>query len=118
MQQPNLSRTPLSIALCLGALALHMARQRQSLGGELQGALRRGEFTVHYQPIVDLNTRQCVGAEALIRWRHADGTMTSPELFIPVAESTATAWWCATPTAMTSRSASTSLRCVRTTSKG
>lgn len=78
----------LLIALCLGALALHMAHQRQSLGGELQGALRRGEFTVHYQPIVDLNTRQCVGAEALIRWRHADGTMTSPELFIPVAEST------------------------------
>ncbi|WP_332726934.1 EAL domain-containing protein [Pseudomonas sp. ESBL9] len=78
----------LLIALCMGALVLHLARQRQSLGGELQGALRRGEFKVRYQPIVDLNTRQFVGAEALIRWRHADGTMTSPELFIPLAEST------------------------------
>ena len=78
----------LLIALCIGAAVMYLARQRQSLGGELQRALRRNEFKVRYQPIVDLNNRQCVGAEALIRWQHADGSVTSPELFIPLAEST------------------------------
>lgn len=78
----------LAIALCIGALVLQLVRQRQSLGAELQGAVRRGELKVLYQPIFDLNTRLCVGAEALVRWRRPDGTLTSPELFIPLAEST------------------------------
>lgn len=76
------------IALCIGALVLQLARQRRSLGGELHGALRRGEFQVLYQPIFDLDSRLCVGAEALVRWRRPDGTLTSPDLFIPLAENT------------------------------
>lgn len=78
----------LLIAFCIGGLTLQLARQRQSLNGELQGALRRGEFQVLYQPIFDLGSRHCVGAEALIRWRRPDGTLTSPDLFIPLAENT------------------------------
>ncbi|QQZ42252.1 EAL domain-containing protein [Pseudomonas sp. SK3(2021)] len=78
----------LVLALFIGGLAFQLAGQRQSLGAELQGALRRGELQVLYQPIFDLRTRQCVGAEALLRWRHPDGTLTSPELFIPMAENT------------------------------
>jgi sensor c-di-GMP phosphodiesterase-like protein len=74
--------------LCIGILVLQLVRQRQSLGGELHGALRRGELKVLYQPIFDLNTRLCVGAEALVRWRRPDGTLTSPDLFIPLAENT------------------------------
>jgi sensor c-di-GMP phosphodiesterase-like protein len=76
------------VSLCIGILVLQLVRQRQSLGGELHGALRRGELKVLYQPIFDLNTRLCVGAEALVRWRRPDGTLTSPDLFIPLAENT------------------------------
>lgn len=76
------------MAIFIGGLAFQLAGQRQSLGAELQGALRRGELQVLYQPIFDLRTRQCVGAEALLRWRRPDGTLTSPELFIPMAENT------------------------------
>ena len=76
------------VALCIGALVLQLARQRHSLGGELHGALRRGELQVLYQPIFDLDSRLCVGAEALVRWRRPDGTLTSPDLFIPLAENT------------------------------
>jgi len=78
----------LLIALCIGGLVLQLVRQRQSLGGELHGALRRGELQVLYQPIFDLNSRRCVGAEALVRWRRPDGSLTSPDLFIPLAENT------------------------------
>jgi sensor c-di-GMP phosphodiesterase-like protein len=78
----------LSIALCIGLLVLQAARHRQSLGGELEGALRRGELQVLYQPIFDLKSRRCVGAEALVRWRRPDGSLTSPDLFIPLAENT------------------------------
>lgn len=78
----------LLIALCIGLLVLQAARHRQSLGGELEGALRRGELQVLYQPIFDLKSRRCVGAEALVRWRRPDGSLTSPDLFIPLAENT------------------------------
>ncbi|AMB86180.1 diguanylate phosphodiesterase [Pseudomonas agarici] len=78
----------LLIAVCMGGLTLQFARKHQSLNGKLQGALRRGELQVLYQPIFELSSRHCVGAEALIRWRRPDGTLTSPDLFIPLAEDT------------------------------
>ncbi len=78
----------LLLALFIGALVYQLVRQRQSLGAELQGALRRGELQVLYQPIFELSSRACVGAEALLRWRRPDGTLTSPDLFIPLAENT------------------------------
>lgn len=78
----------LALALFIGGLVFQLVRQRQSLGAELQGALHRGELQVLYQPIFDLHTRQCVGAEALLRWRRPNGSLTSPELFIPMAEDT------------------------------
>jgi len=78
----------LLLALLCGALAYVQVRRRQSLSGELEGALRRHELRVRYQPIFDLASRRCVGAEALVRWRRPDGSLLSPELFIPLAEST------------------------------
>ncbi|MFJ2365231.1 EAL domain-containing protein [Pseudomonas sp. NPDC087697] len=78
----------LVLGVSIGGLVFLLARQRQSLGGELQGALKRGELQVLYQPIFDLKSRNCVGAEALLRWRRPDGTLTSPDLFIPMAENT------------------------------
>jgi len=72
----------------VGFFVFLLVRQRQSLDAELQGAIRRGELQVLYQPIFDLDSRNCVGAEALLRWRRPDGTLTSPDLFIPLAENT------------------------------
>lgn len=81
---------PISLILGLGIgfQVFLLARQRQSMDAELHGAIRRGELQVLYQPIFDLRSRNCVGAEALLRWRRPDGTLTSPDLFIPMAENT------------------------------
>ncbi|MFD2646037.1 EAL domain-containing protein [Pseudomonas japonica] len=78
----------LLLAWCIGWAVLQLVQQSRSMSSELQGALRRGELQVLYQPIFELNSRRCVGAEALVRWRRPDGTLTSPELFIPLAENT------------------------------
>ncbi|MBA0218230.1 EAL domain-containing protein [Pectobacterium brasiliense] len=50
----------------------------------LNQALRQKEFELHYQPIIKLDTTQVVGCEALIRWRHSDGRLITPDSFIPM----------------------------------
>ena len=52
----------------------------------LKKALQQQEFSLHYQPKVDLNSGKMVGAEALLRWRSQDLGTVSPMEFIPVAE--------------------------------
>jgi sensor c-di-GMP phosphodiesterase-like protein len=78
------------IALALGAVLsfgiVKLAQQHASLPNEMRSALRRGDFELHYQPIVELPAGRIVGFEALMRWRHRDGTRLRPDLFIPVAE--------------------------------
>ncbi|MGY8710429.1 EAL domain-containing protein [Bradyrhizobium sp. 18BD] len=64
------------------------ARQRRQLELDLRQALARGEFEVHYQPLVDLAANVVTGCEALLRWRHRERGMVSPADFIPVAEDT------------------------------
>ncbi|ULK94996.1 EAL domain-containing protein [Bradyrhizobium sp. I71] len=64
------------------------ARQRRQLELDLRHALVRGEFEVHYQPLVDLAANVVTGCEALLRWRHPERGMVSPADFIPVAEDT------------------------------
>ncbi len=61
---------------------------RFELERELRRALDRGEFTLEFQPQVDIATRTLTGAEALIRWNHPERGLVSPEHFIPVAETT------------------------------
>jgi len=63
-------------------------RTRQKLETDLRNALRNGEFELHYQPIVNLETNQVSGCEALLRWRHPELGMIAPANFIPVAEET------------------------------
>ncbi len=62
------------------------ALQRLTLENDLRRALERGEFEVHYQPIVDAYTGTVVGAEALLRWRHPELGLLLPSEFIPIAE--------------------------------
>jgi sensor c-di-GMP phosphodiesterase-like protein len=69
-------------------LVVGIMRNRLSPAAEMQIAIRQREFIVHYQPIIDSATGLCIGAEALVRWIRPDGTMISPEQFIPLAEQT------------------------------
>ncbi len=52
----------------------------------LYKALQNNELVLHYQPQVDLATKQIVGVEALIRWNHPELGMLMPSYFIPLAE--------------------------------
>ncbi len=61
---------------------------RVEMERDLRLALENNELQVYYQPIIDVNTMNIVGAEALLRWDHPDKGMVSPGLFIPVAEET------------------------------
>jgi diguanylate cyclase (GGDEF)-like protein len=54
----------------------------------LRSALDRGEFEVHYQPIINLKTGAVSCLEALLRWRHPQRGYIPPTEFIPVAEET------------------------------
>ena len=56
----------------------------------LYRALDRRELRMFHQPILDLQSGDVVGFEALMRWQQADGTIVSPAEFIPIAEDTGT----------------------------
>ncbi len=53
---------------------------------EIERALAAGEFVPYYQPVVDIRSGQLRGAEVLVRWKKADGTLVLPGAFIPLAE--------------------------------
>lgn len=81
---------PLTILISglIGYLFIRQMRQVNRLDDELKWGLTQNQFEVHYQPIMDLETRQCIGAEALLRWRHPQRGLIYPSLFIPIAEQT------------------------------
>jgi diguanylate cyclase (GGDEF)-like protein/PAS domain S-box-containing protein len=64
------------------------AKARLTLERDLRQTLLDGGFEIHYQPVVDLNSDQVTGCEALLRWRHPQRGMISPAEFVPVAEET------------------------------
>ena len=62
--------------------------ERMSMRSDLERGLSRGEFVLHYQPIVSIASGAVVGAEALVRWEHPQRGLVPPLAFIPLAERT------------------------------
>lgn len=60
--------------------------RRKSLPQQLRRALRRDALNLVYQPIVDLNTREWAGAEALARWNDEHGSPVPADVFVRLAE--------------------------------
>ena len=61
-------------------------KARRALENALREALYEGQFTLHYQPILNLDDNRVPCCEALIRWNHPERGMVPPAEFIPVAE--------------------------------
>ena len=62
------------------------AFERMQMESWLREALENDEFTLHYQPQMDLRDGSLRGLEALLRWTRTDGTVIPPDRFIPIAE--------------------------------
>jgi len=58
------------------------------MADELERAVADGRLELHYQPIVDLDTEEIAGVEALVRWNHPRHGLLAPLRFIPLAEQT------------------------------
>jgi sensor c-di-GMP phosphodiesterase-like protein len=65
---------------------LRYSRRQMSPPTQLRDALAANRIQVYYQPVVDMRSGACVGAEALARWEVEPGEWISPEVFIPMAE--------------------------------
>ncbi|MCD0174583.1 EAL domain-containing protein [Deinococcus sp. 14RED07] len=81
-----LENAPLGTLLPFETRHVEELRRALLLESRLQLALRTLPFTVHYQPIVNLDTGRLVKAEALIRWTDEQLGFVPPDQFIPVAE--------------------------------
>lgn len=60
--------------------------ERVKFENDLRHAIERNEFSMHYQPLVDLQDGGLLGFEALLRWNHSELGMIPPDKFIPIAE--------------------------------
>ena len=65
-----------------------VASARQEIESDLRRAIQQNELELHYQPILNANTRKICSVEALVRWRHPTKGLLFPDLFIPLAEET------------------------------
>ena len=78
-----------TIFVAILALAVLLPRRRRNDPfGDFEQAIAANEFVPYYQPVVDIRTGRLRGAEVLVRWRKADGSIVLPSTFIPFAEST------------------------------
>jgi diguanylate cyclase (GGDEF)-like protein len=62
------------------------AVQRLAMENALRKAIELDQLRAFYQPVIDVQTREILGAEALLRWVHPEFGMVSPSEFIPLAE--------------------------------
>jgi sensor c-di-GMP phosphodiesterase-like protein len=77
----------LGVGLLLATIVVLFARYLMALPAVIKDGLRRDEFYMVYQPIVDLRSGHWIGAEALVRWRRGSDEFVRADDFIPVAES-------------------------------
>ena len=64
------------------------AQERMDLELDLRNAVARGEFTLHYQPVVELPTGRITEVEALVRWKHPQRGLLFPADFVALSEET------------------------------
>jgi diguanylate cyclase (GGDEF)-like protein len=64
------------------------AQARRTVELDMRAGIRNGEFELHYQPIIEVDSGEITAFEALARWRHPQRGMIPPGDFIPVAEAT------------------------------
>ena len=62
--------------------------QHIRIGSDIKGALKRDEFQVYYQPIIEIKNGQLAGFEALIRWEHPEYGLVAPNQFLSVLQNT------------------------------
>ena len=70
----------------LGFLVALLYRRNRSLDHQLRRAIQRDRLRVVYQPIVNLDSGEIVGAEALARWNDEEGFAVGPDVFVTIAE--------------------------------
>jgi EAL domain-containing protein (putative c-di-GMP-specific phosphodiesterase class I)/CRP-like cAMP-binding protein len=70
----------------LGDEAIRSTKKLVTEEKSLKSALANDEFCLHYQPIIELETGETVGGEALVRWNHPSGKLVMPSSFITQAE--------------------------------
>ncbi|AVF38967.1 EAL domain-containing protein [Pandoraea apista] len=74
------------IAILLGILTFRHLSASQFMLRQIALGIKRNEFKVYYQPVMELATGRCTGAEALVRWHHPVAGLVRPDAFIPIAE--------------------------------
>jgi sensor c-di-GMP phosphodiesterase-like protein len=74
------------VALAGMELVRRLFLRLDSLPFQLKGALTQRQFRLHYQPVVDMESRRCLGMEALLRWEHPTYGLLPPATFVPLAE--------------------------------
>lgn len=70
----------------LFVVLLVTAKRQFSIAASMEDALADGQFQVYYQPMIDAVTGGCVGAESLLRWKHPQLGLITPDAFVPAAE--------------------------------
>jgi sensor c-di-GMP phosphodiesterase-like protein len=73
-------------AILVGWLAWYLAKRSYQPANDLKTGLAQKQFSLVYQPIVDMRNQQVIGMEALLRWHHPQRGWVSPPEFIQVAE--------------------------------
>lgn len=63
-----------------------LVARKSQIAVSIRKGLELGEFMVHYQPQIDIETENIIGVEALVRWHHSKMGSISPAEFIPIAE--------------------------------
>ncbi|MEY4501707.1 MAG: hypothetical protein RIS52_1597 [Pseudomonadota bacterium] len=64
------------------------AQIRRTVEIDLRAAMSRDELTLHYQPLINVETGETAGYEALLRWHHPERGLVMPNDFVPIAEET------------------------------